>query len=100
MLPTILQCAYLVSYSYQINFPGWGWVAGLTEIKANSASQQRLSWGLVELGNMTIMAVMIIMPVMHWMAILALMVTMAVIPIYTVIAASCNIYKFFLYWML
>ena len=32
---------------------GWGWVAGLTEIKANSASQQSWSWswGLAELGN-------------------------------------------------
>ena len=30
-----------------------GWVAGLTEIKANSASQQSWSWswGLAELGN-------------------------------------------------
>ena len=25
MLLTILYCTYLVSYSYQINFPGWGW---------------------------------------------------------------------------
>ena len=61
MLLTVLHCAYLVSYSYQIHFPGWGrgvgvgggvgggWVAGLTEIKANSASQQ--SWSLAELGN-------------------------------------------------
>ena len=30
----ILHCAYLVSYSFQINFPGW--VAGLVENKANS----------------------------------------------------------------
>ena len=55
MLLTVLHCAYLVRYSYQINFPGWvgGWVAGLTEIKANSASQQSWSWswGLAELGN-------------------------------------------------
>ena len=28
-----------------------GWVAGLIEIKANSASQQSWSWGLAELGN-------------------------------------------------
>ena len=27
-------------------------MAGLTEIKANSASQQSWSWGLAELGNM------------------------------------------------
>ena len=26
-------------------------IAGLTEIKANSASQQSWSWGLAELGN-------------------------------------------------
>ena len=53
MLLTVLHCAYLVSYSYQINFPGWvgGGGAGLTEIKANSASQQSWSWGLAELGN-------------------------------------------------
>ena len=54
MLLTVLHCAYLVSYSYQINFPGWGvggGVAGLTEIKANSASQQSWSWGLAELGK-------------------------------------------------
>ena len=50
MLHTILQYAYLVSYSYQINFPGWGW-AGLSEIKANVARQQSWSWGLAELGN-------------------------------------------------
>ena len=30
----------------------WVGVAGLVEIKANSASQQSLSWGLAELGNM------------------------------------------------
>ena len=55
MLLTILYCTYLVSYSYQINFPGGGGggvgVAGLIEIKANSASQQSWSWGLAELGN-------------------------------------------------
>ena len=31
--------------------------AGLTEIKANSASQQSWSWGLAELGNNTQIAV-------------------------------------------
>ena len=54
MLLTVLHCAYLVRYSYQINFPGWwvaGWLAGLTEIKANSASQQSWSWGSAELGK-------------------------------------------------
>ena len=50
MLLTVLHCDYLVSYSYQINLPGWGvGGAGLTEIKANSASQQ--SWSLAELGK-------------------------------------------------
>ena len=34
ILLIILHCAYLVSYSFQINFPGW--VAGLAENKANS----------------------------------------------------------------
>ena len=52
MLLTVLHCAYLVSHSDQINFPGWGWgVAGLTEIKANSASQQSWIWGSAELGK-------------------------------------------------
>ena len=48
ILLTILYYAYLVSYSFQINFPGGVGVgvAGLIEIKANSASQQSLSWGL------------------------------------------------------
>ena len=57
MLITALHCAYLASLSYQINFPGggggWvaGWMAGLIEIKANSASQQSWSSSLAELGN-------------------------------------------------
>ena len=51
MLLTVLHFAYLVSYSYQINFPGWGLGAGSTETKANSASQQSWSWGLAELGD-------------------------------------------------
>ena len=42
----ILHCAQLVSFSFQINFPGWGWVAGLIEIKVNSTSQHSWSWGL------------------------------------------------------
>ena len=46
ILLTILQCAYLVSYSFQINFPGWGWgwgwVAGLVENKANSVCSAEL----------------------------------------------------------
>ena len=33
---------------------GGGGLAGFTEIKANSASQQSWSWGLAELGNMMI----------------------------------------------
>ena len=32
----MFHCAYLVSYSLQVNFPGWGWVAGLVENEANS----------------------------------------------------------------
>ena len=58
MLLTMFSWAHLVSYSYQINFPGGGgggggggWVAGLSEIKANSASQQSWCWGLAELGK-------------------------------------------------
>ena len=54
MLLTLLHSTYLVSYSYQINFPRGGgeWVGGLiTEIKAKSASQQSWSWGLVGLGK-------------------------------------------------
>ena len=51
-LVTMLNYAYLVSYKYQINFPGvgvgvWGWDAGLIEIKANSATQLELK---LELG--------------------------------------------------
>ena len=54
ILLTILYCAYLVSYSFQINFPGWvggwgwlgvggwGWVAGLFENKANSVCSAEL----------------------------------------------------------
>ena len=44
MLLTILPSAEFVSFSYQINFPGVG-VAGLIEIKANSASQLELELG-------------------------------------------------------
>ena len=48
ILLTILYCAYLVSNSFQINFPGWvggwgwGWVAGLVENKANSVCSAEL----------------------------------------------------------
>ena len=35
---------------YKLSRVGGG-LAGLTEIKANSASQQSWSWGLAELGN-------------------------------------------------
>ena len=55
ILLTILYYAYLVSYSSQINFPGGGggWLAGLIEFKANSASQQSWSFGLADFGNIS-----------------------------------------------
>ena len=44
ILLTILHCAYLVSYSFQINFLGWvgGWVAGLIENNVTSVSSAEL----------------------------------------------------------
>ena len=45
----LLNCAYLVSYRYKINFLVW--VTGLTKIKAKSASRQSWSWDLAELGK-------------------------------------------------
>ena len=47
MLVTLVHFAYLDSYNYQINFHGGGGVAGLIEIKTNSASQLELE---LELG--------------------------------------------------
>ena len=52
MMPLLLLYSFVLILLYQINFPEvsvgfWGWgVAGLIEIKANSASQLELELGI------------------------------------------------------